>query len=162
MSSTSVESSNDSSGVQNSAQQSLSTESSEEESEVSSKTKAARVICCNIMHQLNCNSANQSAATARPNNIQVSGTDHAPNQGRHLKLPREDLQHLRPAWEWATENHCPAQEIRGDIDESNIVTTCCCPISQMSGGLDEQPDVVNLVKLVPVPQAMSSKHKQPW
>ncbi|PLW53395.1 hypothetical protein PCANC_06080 [Puccinia coronata f. sp. avenae] len=136
-------------------------ESEDDESDVSFETEARRVLQRNLHRCLRRNVANQSVETVRPNNVYNSVSERAPNQGRHFNLPPNALNRLRPSWAWADETQRPQNEICGDVDKSNIVSTRRRPTVRMPGGLDEQPDVVNLVESVTVKDALASELEKP-
>jgi len=139
--------------------QSSSPSSDESDSDVSFETEAMNVFQRAQRRRLTHNELNRSVTSTRPININPSINAQA-NQGRHFQLPAEDLQRLRPSWEWASEDHRPRREIRGDIDPANIVNNRR-RAPQLPGGLDEQPDIVNLVQSVSMADAMSSKLEKP-
>jgi hypothetical protein len=136
-------------------------DSDDNESDVSFETEARRVLERNLNRCCQANSANRTVESVRPTNINVSKSPWAPNQGCHFSFPASALNRLQPSWEWADANQRPPNEIRGNVDESNIVSTRRRLVVRLPGGLDKQPDVVNLVESVKVNDALASELERP-
>ncbi|PLW29477.1 hypothetical protein PCANC_26055 [Puccinia coronata f. sp. avenae] len=130
----------------------------ESESEVSLETEALRVLGRNSEER------DRMRAEIRREQARLSGTVALETdrvQGRHYSIPSADLARLRPTWEWAPDDYRPPNEIRGGVDESNILSSRRRPQPTMPGGLDEQPDIVNLVQPVTMTEALGSVLEKP-